>query len=283
MNARTSRETTGAAAATTTDATTVTNTTDPATAHSDAGALPDKNIPGFTNLLSAELRRLMNLRSTWVFAIFIAGFVAAPPVLLWLTLPGAKESLDLKMSLLGTDFALFTAMVFAAAGSASEIANRRIAFPYLAFPGRWAAHLARVLVQLLIALVSALAGAAVGLGFVAATGALDASGDVPYTAIIGGYILWTVIASAVGMLIPNTATAVAMPLVWILAVEQTLSVIPTEWASTIVKFLPWINTRQLIGAMDAGYTATHAWTVILVWFALLVGAGFVVACRRDVK
>ena len=95
--------------------------------------------------------------------------------------------------------------------------------------------------------------------------------------------VFAAIGSAVGMLIPFTAAAVGVPLAWMLVVEVGVSSVPLEFLQTLTKYLPWISTRQLSDMMDIGVSDLHAGVVLAAWSIAVIGAGLVLARRRDVK
>lgn len=262
-------------------------------ASADAGrtaptfAVPGGPAPGFPSLLRSELGRLMNLRSTWVYAVVILGAMAGLPVLMWaLTQDGPPEFMyepTFPQLLIGNDIAMIVAIIFAAAGSASEISGRRVAFGYLSSKSRVGVHLARMLAQVIIVAAVIVVGFAVVAAILAAVGALVPESLALAATIIGLALLWTAFGSAIGMLIPFTAAAVGVPLAWMLVVEIAVSSVPIEFFATLSKYLPLLSTRVLSDMMDIGVSNLHAGLVLAAWSVALIGGGLLVASRRDVK
>ncbi|MFO6505162.1 hypothetical protein ACLB3A_06645 [Corynebacterium freneyi] len=244
-------------------------------------------VPGPLNLLASELGRLLNLRATWGYALAIVAIMAGIPMLMWLGTRGAATEFRFEPTLpdvlLGSDFAVIVAMIFAAGGSAAEIAGRRIAFCYLTSNSRPGVHVARMVAQVVVVGVSIVAGFAIAAGFLAAVGALVPEGFGGAAAHIGILLLWTVIGSAVGMLVPVTAVATGLPVAWILLVEVALGTVPIEFLNKLTEYLPWTASRQLLGMMDIGVSNVHAGLVLAAWSVAVIGGGIVVAARRDVK
>ena len=185
--------------------------------------------------------------------------------------------------LLGSDFAVIVAMIFASGGSAAEIAGRRVAFGYLTSNSRPGVHAARMVAQVIVVGVAIVAGFAIAAGFLAAVGALVPEGFGGAAAHIGILLLWTVIGSAVGMLVPVTAVATGLPVAWILLVEVALGTVPIEFLNKLTEYLPWTASRQLLGMMDIGVSNVHAGLVLAAWSVAVIGGGIIVAARRDVK
>lgn len=117
----------------------------------------------------------------------------------------------------------------------------------------------------------------------AAVGALVPEGFGGAVAHIGILLLWTVIGSAVGMLVPVTAVATGLPVAWILLVEVALGTVPIEFLNKLTEYLPWTASRQLLDMMDIGVSNVHAGLVLAAWSVAVIGGGIVVAARRDVK
>lgn len=244
-------------------------------------------VPGPLNLLGSELVRLLNLRSTWGYAVAIVAIMGGIPMLMWLGTRGAATEFRFEPTLpdllLGSDFAVIVAMIFAAGGSAAEIAGRRVAFGYLTSNSRPGVHAARMVAQVIVVGVAIIAGFAIAAGFLAAVGALVPEEFGGAVAHIGILLLWTVIGSAVGMLVPVTAVATGLPVAWILLVEVALGTVPIEFLNKLTEYLPWTASRQLLDMMDIGVSNVHAGLVLAAWSGAVIGGGIVVAARRDVK
>lgn len=244
-------------------------------------------VPGFVDLLRSELGRLINLRSTWFYAVAILAFIVGLPVMMWAVTQGGPAEFryepNFAQVLIGNDMAVLIAIIFAAAGSSSEISGRRVAFGYLSSNSRTGVHVARMCAQVLIVAAILLIGFVAAAGFLAVVGALIPEGPGLAFTMIGLALLWTAIGSAVGMLIPFTAAAVGVPLAWMLVVEFGVSSVPLEFLQTLTKYLPWISTRQLSDMMDIGVSDLQAGVVLAAWSIAVIGAGLVLARRRDVK
>lgn len=244
-------------------------------------------VPGPFDLLRAELGRLLNLRATWGYALTYMLFLVGPPLVMWLSTrngpPESRFEPTLSGVLIGTDLLTLIAIAFAAAGSAGDIAGRRVAFGYLASGSRWGIHAARLIAQLILIAAATLSGFAVTAGILAAGGVLSVENPGGAALTFGLILVWAAVGSGVGMLVPVPAVAVAVPLGWILVFEMAVSLIPLEWAETLSGYLPWTAARQLLGMMDIGVSDVHAGLVLAGWVAAVVVGGVVFASRRDVK
>ena len=296
MTTTSSTSTSSATASTTAPSSTTTPSSGRAASPSDTASSVDAAsantassapVPGPLNLLGSELVRLLNLRSTWGYAVAIVAIMAGIPMLRWLGTRGAATEFRFEPTLpdvlLGSDFAVILAMIFAAGGSAAEIAGRRIAFGYLTSNSRPGVHAARMVAQVIVVGAAIIAGFAIAVGFLAAVGVLVPEGFGGAVAHIGILLLWTVIGSAVGMLVPVTAVATGLPVAWILLVEAALGLAPIEFLNKLTEYLPWTASRQLLGMMDIGVSNVHAGLVLAAWSVAVIGGGIVVAARRDVK
>ncbi len=289
---RTSSTTASTAAASATTAPSPTAAASPSGTAASAGPASANGassapVPGPLNLLGSELGRLLNLRATWGYAVALVAIMAGIPMLMWLGTRGvateSRSETTLPDVLLGADFSVIVAMIFAAGGSAAEIAGRRVAFGYLASNSRPGVHVARMVAQVIVVGVAIVAGFAIAAGFLAAVGALVPEGFGGATARIGFLLLWTVIGSAVGMLVPVTALAAGLPVAWILLVEVALGTVPIEFLNKLTEYLPWTATLKLLGMPDIGVSNLHAGLVLAAWSVAVIGGGIVVAARRDVK
>ncbi|MFC3850235.1 hypothetical protein ACFORJ_08670 [Corynebacterium hansenii] len=250
-------------------------------------AMQPAPVPGALNLLGSELGRMLNLRSTWGYIISILAFTVGLPVMAWLTTRGGATAFRYEPTfdqvLVSADIVVILAMIFAAAGSASEISGRRVAFGYLTANSRPGVHVARMAAQLIIVAATVIAGFAIAAGFLAAVGVLVPEKFALAAGMVGMMLLWAAIGSAVGMLVPVTAVAVGLPIAWIMVIEMAVSQVPVEFFQTLSKYLPWIASRQLTGMMDTGISGTHAGLVLAAWAIAVIGGGLVAASRRDVK
>ena len=104
-----------------------------------------------------------------------------------------------------------------------------------------------------------------------------------YTILFAGLV--SLMASAIGVLIPSPAGAVALPLVWATAVElisQQLS----EWiADNIAPYLPFNNIWMVLGGNVSvgGHDTPVSIAIVAAWTVVLVAWAFLVHQRRDVK
>ncbi len=246
-------------------------------------------------LLAVERIKLFTTRSPWwcaliVLAIvigFSAIFAGAAPV---------GEFNDVGLSLFGYGFGMAVIMVLAALSVTTEYRFSTIRTTFQAVPNRSAALLAKTGVVALLALVVGEIAAFGAWGLASAMRSedlvLNTTGEWINVAGIGVlFALASVIAMAVGILIRHSAGAISLLLIYALAVENLVQLIPKagpeihKWMPFNVadKFLRGAGTPGVDGPPPSDAILGQGWS--LAYFAgfaaLMLIISLVVANKRD--
>jgi ABC-2 type transport system permease protein len=238
------------------------------------------------SLLAAERIKLFSTRSPWWCLIaavaltvaFGAAVSANPP-------PGA--TIGVPDTQLGSQFGLAVILVLAALSVTTEYRFNTIKTTFQAVPGRTSALLAKTVVVALtsgvVGLIAAFASLGVGkLLQPSADLALDSPADWRAVAGVGlVFAIAAVIAVAVGVLIRQTAGAVALLLAYSLMVEELVRLIPNVGAD-IQKWMPFkLAERFLSGGTGPGLTPGAALGVFAGFAVVMLTTAFVTARKRD--
>ncbi|AXB43121.1 hypothetical protein [Amycolatopsis albispora] len=235
------------------------------------------------NLLASERIKLLSTRSPWwclvaafVLVVGTAGLMAA----------AGDSELTVPATQNGTKLALAVVVVLAALAVTTEYRFGTIRATFQAEPARGPALAAKaVVVAVAAGLAGLLAGPAAWLTAELLapdrTAALAAGGD--WRTVLGSgplYAVSAVVAVAVGILLRQTAGALALLLVWVLQGEMLLGLIP-EFGPAVRDWLPFRAGAQFVSADGGplghwgslGYFATFA--------VALLAIAISVAKRRD--
>ena len=239
-------------------------------------------------LLATERMKLLSTRSPWFSTVLAIGLVIGFAGLLALVedRPGA---FDLRMLLSGWQFGLMVVMVMAALAITTEYRFGTIRTTFQAVPNRSAVLLAKTAV---VAVLAAVIGEVAGCGAWAAGKALAApgvdlalSGPEAWRMVAGigpVFAITAVIAVAVGIMVRQSAGAIAILLIWTMLVENLVGIIP-KVGDDIQDWLPFM-------AVDRFFTGGGPDPVMGPWASLAYFAGFavvllgislVVANKRD--
>jgi ABC-2 type transport system permease protein len=249
-------------------------------------------------LLAVERIKLFTTRSPWwcmlIAVVLTVGFAA-----LFASQAGnIPGGMSISFSQAGYNFGLIVMMVMAALAVTTEYRFGTIRATFMAVPGRTSALLAKTAV---VALVCGVIGeitafASWGIAKLIAPGphmalsGADAWRNVAGVGLI--YLITGVIAVAVGVLIRQTAGAVALLLVYNLLVESLIQLIP-HVGPQIQRWMPFHVASNFLGSasLGGGPNGGGGLPVLLnTWGSLGYFAGFgalllivalVVAKRRD--
>jgi ABC-2 type transport system permease protein len=275
----------------------------------------------FAGLLRSEWIKLWSLRSTWW--LFSAAIVAtvliglAVPLLLLATANGGGAAaalgstgngLVVVSATAGLSFAQLVVAVLGALSITGEFGTGMIRSTILAAPRRIGAVLAKAvvfgLVTLLLGVLALGIATAVGAPILAAAGVRADPGDPGLWAALAGGALYLALialfALALGLLLRNTAAALATTLGILLVVPNIVSIVAAfvrqAWLSNLSAVLPSTSGSRLFayGSAAAGGGALApvpgAWDIapwggglILVGWVVVIGVvGLVLLRRRDV-
>ncbi|MFD5097237.1 ABC transporter permease [Amycolatopsis thailandensis] len=240
-------------------------------------------------LLAVERIKLFTTRSPWWCALitlavvigFAAIFAGAAP---------AGEFTDVSNSQFGYVFGMTVIMVLAALSVTTEYRFGTIRTTFQAVPNRKSALLAKTGVVALLSLVigEIAAFAAWGLASIMRPEDLMLNTTAEWISVAGVgvvFALASVIAVAVGILIRQSAGAISLLLIYTLAVENLIQLIP-KVGKDIYDWMPFhVADRFLTGSGPAAANAPLSQAGSLAYFAgfalVLLIISLVVADKRD--
>jgi ABC-2 type transport system permease protein len=239
-------------------------------------------------LLAAERIKLFSTRSPWwCFAaavVLTVGFGAAFTA----NVPGS-ELVTVESTQVGYEFGLAVILVMAALTITTEYRFNTIKTTFQAVPSRTSALLAKTVV---VALTSGVVGLIAAFGSLGVSMALRPSADLAvnteaeWRAVAGVGLVFAiaaVIAIAVGILLRQTAGAVALLLAYSLMVEQLIQLIPNV-GDDIQRWMPFKLAARFLTGGPAAEGMPGPWGSLGVFagFAVvLLVIAFVTARKRD--
>ncbi|MCO1659343.1 hypothetical protein [Pseudonocardia humida] len=239
--------------------------------------------------IAAERIKLTSTRAPW-WSAAAALLTTAGTGLLFAATVAATEPVTVGATQAARVVGMTVLMVVAVLAVTTEYATGTIGTTFLAVPDRGAALRAKAVV---VAALVGLVGLAGALGSWAASALLLPGPDLALDGLdewrqVAGVGLVdagaAVVAVAVGVLVRRTAGAVALVLVWPLAAESLVGLVPAV-GPAVGPFLPFqAADRFLAGAPAGGGLLGSPW-LAGAWFALFAAALFAVAVgvarRRD--
>jgi ABC-2 type transport system permease protein len=245
-------------------------------------------------LLATERIKLFTTRSPWWSMLLALALSIGFAALIAANAGGRTLSVDIAES--GYQFSLVVMMVMAALAVTTEYRFSTIRVSFQAVPNRTALLLAKTAVVAALAAVigevAAFASWAVA-RLIHPSVALTLSGEQAWRNIAGMglvYAITAVIAVAVGILIRQTAGAVAILLIYSLLVENLVTLIP-RIGTNIQKWMPFTEANNFLvgGTPNAGGRLVENMPLSpwgsLVYFAgigaVLLTIALVTANRRD--
>lgn len=242
--------------------------------------------------LRAETLRLTTLRSTLVYAILLTGALYGPIVLI--TMFATGESAPLNHFDLSQTIMIFgmVAIAFAGATTANEIRRGSTSISFLTQRFRWPSFVARlVVVTVFLAAMFAVGMLAVQLVGLVHPAGLELGGDGwAYLGVgLAHMIFWALIAVCIAALTRSTVAAVTIPMVWLLLLENLISVVPYRAVQNVAEWLPLTNWNQIMESTmvgPEGVPAPHsvgaAVAAVAAVLVAFLAAGLVSHTRRDV-
>ncbi|MGH3794786.1 MAG: ABC transporter permease subunit [Pseudonocardiaceae bacterium] len=254
------------------------------------------------SLLAVERIKLFSTRSPWwcLALMLVAGVGLAATIS---SFAGTNFPVSVALTQAGLGLGSFIALVLAAIAITSEYRFGTIRATFAAVPNRTAVLLAKTVV---VAVLLGLAGlvtafAAWGVAYLidgSSALAIDTAGE--WRAVAGEGLLYAgyaIVGIGVGLLVRQTAGAVALLLVWALVVENiVVPILDGTLKLNMSRWLPFANAGNFITAGDAAATGQASgapvidypfggpWGSLGYFMAIAVGVlviGIVVAQRRD--
>lgn len=267
----------------------------------------------------AELARTFSVRSWWLLAIVLFGYVAFTAAILALfvgdlgeLMGGGPVGLDAAASALlvygtVTSIGYLFPVLIGALACTTEFRNRTVTPTFLAEPRRGVVlagkAIALAIVGVLYGLVGLGASVGVGAAVIAATGGDPALDDptvlAALTRIVVAMMLWSVIGVGLGAVIGNQVIVIVIVIAFTQFVEPILRLVGGLWEGTaqFARYLPGAATDALaggglyasLGVLDPTMPSV---STLLVWWqgglvlaglaAVLLAVGAWTGWRRDV-
>ncbi|RSN59002.1 hypothetical protein DMH01_23720 [Amycolatopsis sp. WAC 04182] len=240
-------------------------------------------------LLAVERIKLFTTRSPWWCALAALAVVIGFAAIVSSAAPEG-ELTDVSLTQFGYGFGMAVIMVLAALSVTTEYRFSTIRTTFQAVPNRTAALLAKTGVVAALSLVvgEVAAFGAWGLASVMRPEDLALNTAAEWTSVAGVgvvFALASVIAIAVGILIRHSAGAISLVLIYALAVENLIQLIP-KIGKDIYDWMPFhVADRFLTGSGPAAAEAPLSQAGSLAYFAgfalVLLVISLVVANKRD--
>lgn len=243
------------------------------------------------SVIAAERIKLASTRSPWWCAGL--GVVASAGMGALVAIASQLDEgipATVAVTQMGYTFGMAVVMVMATLAVTSEYSVGTIRTTFLAVPRRGVALAAKTLVVAALATVVGLLGAFGAWGtsrLVLPTADLALAGAVEWRQVAGVglvYLVASVVAVAVGILVRHTAGAVSIVLVWSLMAEQLIGAIPGV-GPAVAQWLPFTAAKWFLTSDGTATGALEGPWVALAYAALVAGALLAVAIgaarRRD--
>ncbi|MDF1479477.1 ABC transporter permease [Leifsonia sp. H3M29-4] len=267
----------------------------------------------------AELARTFSVRSWWLLALVLFGYVAFTAAILALfvsdlgaLMGGGAISLEPEASALlvyttVTSIGYLFPVLIGALAATTELRHRTITPTLLAEPRRGIVlagkAVALALVGALYGLVGLAASVGTGAAVIAATGGDPALDDPNVISVLARIVLamtlWAVIGVGLGSVVGNQVIVIVIVLAFTQFVEPILRLVGGLWEGTaqFARFLPGAATDALVGgglyaslgaldpSMPSATTLLDWWQggLVLAGFAaVLLAVGSLTSWRRDV-
>jgi ABC-2 type transport system permease protein len=244
-------------------------------------------------LLAVERIKLFSTRSPW-WCMLLAVAITVGFTVLVVANTGAALPLSVSTTQLAHNFGLMVIMVMAALAITTEYRFGTIKATFQAVPNRTAVLVTKTIV---VAALSGVVGEVVAFACWGVARLVKPDADLAIQTAdqwrnVAGvglvYAVGAVLALGVGLLVRQTAAAVAAILVWSLLLESLVALIPTIGVQ-IQAWLPFINATHFLNGDKTNATgdvqfAMGPWVSLLYFAGIAVGvlvAGIVTANVRD--
>ena len=232
--------------------------------------------------------RLWTLRSTAVYSVLLIGSCVGP-IILMTFLYDIEYQGPIDAGDLGKCASIFhmLAVVFAGASAATEIRSGSTEVSFLTQRRRWTSFAAQLLATSSFLSLTYVIGMA--LAFVAAQfypdGLIMSAKGWSYLGVYLSIILvWGVVAMSLAVLTRSVAAAIAVPLVWMLLLEQLMSMVPM--LAPVMNWMPFSAGMELLGRVlaESPVAAGSIPAVVLLsgLASMFSAAGLLCHTRRDV-
>jgi ABC-2 type transport system permease protein len=220
-----------------------------------------------TSALHSEVLRLLTLRSTSVYAVLLIGSCFGPIILMTL-LYDIEYQGPIDAGDLGRCVSIFhmVAVIFAGASTASEITTGAVGISVLTQRRRWTSLAAAAVVKsafLVLTFTSGMALAIAAAQFYPDGITISPRGWAYLVAYLAVVLLWANVSLSLAVLTRSVAAAIAVPLVWMLLLEQLMSMVPM--LAPAIHWMPFTAGMDLLGTILGESSAPHGpWAAIAV-------------------
>ncbi|WP_145943282.1 ABC transporter permease [Corynebacterium glyciniphilum] len=243
------------------------------------------------NALRSETTKLLSMRSTLVYAILLTGALYGPVVLATL-FSSETPTFEWADLMNGAMIFIMVAIVFAASTTAGDIRNHLHAQAFLTQRSRAGWVTAKILVTLVFAFITYVAGVALTVGAAAVLGAnlsLDGGGAfTPVWSYLLGGVAFPLMAVGLACVLRSPVVSVAVPTVWFLLIDGMIG----ETATHIEAFRPLaaIAPGERLAQLATGYDRVGLGiddmtciAILVVWVVVLSAVGLWRNQRADVR
>ncbi|MGJ4083084.1 ABC transporter permease [Corynebacterium macclintockiae] len=241
-------------------------------------------------VIRSEWTRSRAMWGTWIMLGFVLLFYVGANILTLSYYRSGYGANEPEVNLAELGVGLLPAYLLILSLSAVRLSGSRghnlHAQSFLVIPARWQQLFAQMFVNAALSMVTMAVAVGASLAMVATLPQKMNTDQLPllgWTILFAGLI--SLMASAIGVLIPSSAGAVALPLVWATAVELIAQQV-SEWvAEYIAPYLPFNNIWMILGGnVSVGKHDTPvSVAIVCAWTLVLVVWAFFVHQRRDVK
>ena len=246
----------------------------------------------FARSFTSELRKMLSLRSTIVWAILFTGCLYGFMVLYGLFSPDGVLEAGWGELTTGSMIFMLLSAVFGASTTASEFNNKMNAHAFLTQKGRWQWLTARLLVVVLFLEIMWFVG--IGLAWIIVSvwpNSVWTGGS--FTAVWASAIgmpVYALIGAGVAALTRSRVAGLTLPLVWMLVIENILYGFREkyEFAKFLYHWSPGhvvqdITMREVGMEIPGSVSLEHGLVVFAIWTVVAVVAGLMANQKRDVN
>lgn len=201
-----------------------------------------------TSSFRADCVRLLSIRSTWVYFLLLIGLFVSPVILVVLVLGGdATRPLQANDLVTCADLFHVIAIIFSGATVATEIRHGALTVNFLTQRGRWRSMVSGCLIGASFVTLTYSIGVLLALvigEFYPKGVEIDTRGFQFLVVELLVILVWCLVAGSLAILTRSVAASVAIPLIWILLIENLLAAIPS--IQSLASWMPYGAGRKLI-------------------------------------
>lgn len=229
------------------------------------------------NIVNAELRKLITVRSTWVYAIIILLGVAGGDVLS-AKLYGFDTAFTADALTAAADLAMLV-MIFAVANTVgADMSKGTQAWTFLHTTRRTGVVTASTLLTTIFYMLAGIVGMLLGwLGITMFGGHVDLSSMTPIYGSLARWAVFSLLAGLLAYILRSGTFAAMLLLADVFVLEVMLGAVQVDWLKPVQAILPLANASILASGSFPGYD--HGRGAAAVILAGLIGVVFFAASR----